>query len=154
MAAQVLGPMRISDKMVVRGLAFALKDQDEQVRNNAYNGLQMLDVGAKPAAPHLQKFLSDANFQTRIFAFHLLRRIGEDPGPGLLKALASKDQNIKINTASLMILNNVEANAALPVLMEALSNKDATLRMQAAHALAQTRRETEKVIPILVEGLK
>ncbi|HMF17130.1 MAG TPA: HEAT repeat domain-containing protein, partial [Gemmataceae bacterium] len=154
MAAQVLMPMRISDKMVVLGLTFALKDQDDQVRNSSYNALQWLGVGAKPAAPHLQKFLSDPNFQTRNFAFHLLRNMGENPAEGMLKALAGKDETIKINTASVMLLNNVEAAAALPVLLEALSNKNATLRMQAAHALAQTRRETEKVLPILVEGLK
>ena len=45
-SAQLLGPMRINDKMVVLGLAYALKDQDEVVRQAAAGGLSILGAGA------------------------------------------------------------------------------------------------------------
>jgi HEAT repeat protein len=154
-AAQALGPMRVSDKMVVLGLAYALKDDtDEQVRNNAMNALQWLGAGAKLAAPILNNVLADANPNLRQQAFWILQSMGEDPRPGLRKALASKDDRIRINTAGLMVTMNVETGTALPVLLDALKHDDATLRVQAAHALAQRQQETSKAIPILIEGLK
>src|SRR5437870_5764443 len=52
-AAQVLVPLRISDKMVVLALAHAAKDDDGAVRQQCLRGLQMLGAGAKPAAAML-----------------------------------------------------------------------------------------------------
>lgn len=52
-AAQLLGPMRIGDKMVVLALAFAIKDKDEQVRQMSLSALQQLGPAGKLAAPYL-----------------------------------------------------------------------------------------------------
>lgn len=153
-AAQVLAPMRVGDKMVVLGLAYALKDEDETVRMHVLNGLAQLGPAAKLAAPHLTIALADLNFNVRQQAFWVLQNMGVNPREPLLKALDSKDDRIRINTASLMMVMGVDQNTALPVLTEALKHKNNDLQMQAAHALAQTRRETEKVVPILIEGLK
>lgn len=151
---QVLGPMRIGDKMVVLGLAFALKDEDEQVRLGCLNALQWLGPTGKLAAPHLQNALSDINFNIRQQAFHVLQNMGENPRDGLMKALDSKDEKIRINTASLMITMGIEPNTALPILVEGLKHKEVATKMQCAYALAITNREREKALPILVEGIK
>ena len=141
-AAQVLGPMRVGDKMVVLGLAFGLKDTDETVRVHCLNALSNLGPVAKLAAPHLQIALADMNFNVRQQAFWALQRMGEDPRAGLLKALDSKDIKIKINTAALMMVMGVDQNTALPILTEGLKNEDLSLRMQAAHATCTHDRDT------------
>ena len=58
-AAQVLGQMQIGGKMIAIGLGFALKDQDDFVRQNAVQSLQQLGAGAAPAAKYLQEALTE-----------------------------------------------------------------------------------------------
>jgi HEAT repeat protein len=149
-----LVPLRIADKMVVQGFAFALKDEDEQVRNLALQGIQTLGAAAKAAVPALHVALTDMNINVRQQAFWTLQNMGENPREGLLKGLDNKDVKVRINSASLMMTMGIDQNTALPVLEEALKEKDTGLRMQAAHALAITNRGSEKVVPVLVEGIK
>src|SRR5262249_37415325 len=82
------------------------------------------------------------------------QNMGENPKQGFLTALSSKDLNVRISTAALMIQVNHEPESALPVLLAALKEKDAGVRVQAAAALAPRRQQTDKIVPILVEGLK
>ena len=84
-AAGTLTPLRIGDKMVVLGLAYASHDPDTQVRHHAFQALQALGISAKLAAPKLNDLLVDADPNLRQQAFNLLRSIGEDPLPGLKK---------------------------------------------------------------------
>jgi len=154
LAAQALNPMRVGDKMVVLGLAYGLKDEDHQVRMSCLHALQALGPVAKLAAPHLQTALADTNHEIRQTTFHTLQSMGENPLPGLRKALDSKDEKIRINTASLMMVTGVDQNTARPILVDGLKNEDATLRIQCAHSLAMARQEMGKTLPILVEGLK
>ena len=154
MAAQVLNPLRVSDKMVVLGLAYGLKDSDDQVKINCLAALQALGTGAKLAAPALNEALSDIHHGVRQQAFQTLQNMGEDPRKGLKKALNAKDNRIRINTASIMLVNGVEVDLALPILVEGLKENEVDLRLQAAHALCQTGRERDRVMPILVQGLK
>src|SRR5262249_35015976 len=65
LAVQVLQPMRITDKMVVLGFAFALKDADDEVRTGAVYGLQQLGAAARQAAPALKNALVDMNPNVR-----------------------------------------------------------------------------------------
>jgi HEAT repeat protein len=155
LAAQVLGPMRVADKMVVTALAYAIKnDEDDQVRLQCVNGLSYLGVSGKLGAPALKHALADPNEQVRHQAFYALQSMGENPRDGFLKALDSKDDRIRINTAALMLQVNVEPDTAVPVLMTALKHDKDEVRMQAAHALAQARRETGQLLPFFKEGLK
>jgi HEAT repeat protein len=80
--------------------------------------------------------------------------MGENPGPGLIKALENPDDRIRINTACLMVSVNVNANEAMPHLVEALKHKDGALRMQAAFMMAQRRQEVGKLTPFFLDGLK
>jgi HEAT repeat protein len=153
-AAVVLGPMRVGDKMVVLGFAFALKDEDEQVRQHSAHGLQILGPLAKLGAPALREALVDSNFNVRQTAFYALQSMNEDPRSGLRKGLDHKDKKVRINTASLMATMGIDHNQAVPILVDALKEKDLTLQMQAAHALAQSRREAKSILPILKGGLK
>jgi HEAT repeat protein len=155
LAAQVLMPMRVSDKMVVTALAYAVKnDADDQVRQLCVQALSMLGISGKLGVPALQHALADPNNNIRVQAFYALQNMGQNPRDGLLKALASKSDAIRINTAALMLQVNVEANQAVPVLVEALKHENDEVRIQAAHALAQSRRETDKLLPFFKDGLK
>jgi HEAT repeat protein len=153
LSAQTLFPMRIGDKSVVVALAFALSDEDDQVRQQSIGALAQLGVPAKLAAAKIKDALIDLNPNVRQQAYFLLIQLGESPQDGLKKGLASKNDKVRINTASLMVSVGFEPNTATPVLVEALKHEDLGLRMQAAFTLTQSRRELDKVVPIFIEGL-
>jgi HEAT repeat protein len=154
LCANTLANMRIGDKSVVIALAFALSDADEHVRQASMNGLAILGPQAKLGAAKIKEALIDMNPQVRVQAYHLLQQIGDDPRPTFKKALQSKDDKVRINTASLMVNVNFDVNEAIPVLSEALKNNDLGLKMQAAHALASRQLQTDKLLPFFIEGLK
>ena len=83
-----------------------------------------------------------------------MRSIGEDPLPGLKKALDSKDQSLRINTAALMMQVNLDRPLVAPILREALTSKNPDINIQAAVALAGVRQNVDEVVPVLIEGLK
>jgi HEAT repeat protein len=153
-SAELLAPMRITDKSVVIALGFALKDDDDQVRVAACSALQNMGAGAKLAAPYLQNALSDFHPQVRISAYYALSSMNENPQKGFQLALTHKDIKVRVNTASLMVQVNFDVQSAFPILRDALGEKDLALRMQAAHALAQRRQDSEKCLPIFIDGLK
>src|SRR5207237_2124120 len=155
LAAQVLMPLRVSDKSVVTALAYAIKsDDDDNVRLVCVQCIAQLGISGKLAAPSLVHALSDSNNQVRFQAFYALQNMGENARDGLLKALGNKDDRIRINTAALMLQVNVEPNNALPILVDALKHDNEELRIQAAFAMAQTGREVNKLLPFFKEGLK
>src|SRR5439155_21217645 len=95
-AANVLGPLRVGDKLVVTALAYAVQnDADEQVRLAAVQALAPLGAAAKPAAAALSDALTDASGSVRQSAFYVLQSMGEDVRGGLLKALEHKDDRIR-----------------------------------------------------------
>ena len=146
--------MRIGDKSVVIAMAFGLADSDEAVRQNCMNGLAQLGPQAKLAGPKLKDALTDMNPNIRQQSYNLLQQIGDDPRPVLIKALDSKDAKVRINTACLMVVVNVDRDKATPILLEAIKNNDVALKTQAALTLAQSRLEVDKVAPIFLESLK
>ena len=155
-AAQVLGPLRVGDKMVVLGLAGALKDADLQVRQNALNALQMLGPAGKLAATALKQSLVDADPQIRQTAYYTLQAMGVSAQAGLVKGLRKSKgrQDAHQHGQPHGHGGHADTTAAFPVLAAGLTEADPTLRIQAAHALAIARREPEKVAPVLAEGLK
>ena len=153
-ATQTLVPLRISDKMVVLAFAYALKDSDPQVRQISMQGLQVLGPVGKLAAPKTEELLTDPDPNLRHQAFYLLQQFGVDPKPALKKALAGKDDKVRVSVAALMLTTGVDRDSALPILRDYLKSKDPEIRIQAATSLAQMRLEGEQLIPILIEGLK
>lgn len=153
-AAQTLLPMRVGDKSVVIALAFALADEDDQVKQFSISALQQLGIQAKLAAPKVKDAMTDMNPNVRMQAYQFLSQIGEDPRPTLTKALESKNDKIRINTASLMVQVGLDTATAQPILVAALAHDDLALKMQAAFTLAQRKLERDKVLPIFVDGLK
>jgi HEAT repeat protein len=154
LSAGTLMPMRIGDKSVVIALAYALSDEDDQVRQNAISGLAQLGVPAKMGAAKIKGALTDLNPNVRQQAYFLLQSLNENPQDALKKGLESKDGKVRINTASLMVSVGFDVNSAIPVLVDGLTNDDLGLKMQAAFTLAQTGRERDKVVPIFIDGLK
>jgi HEAT repeat protein len=154
LATQILVPLRISDKMVVLAFAYALKDSDSQVRHSAIQGLQMLGPLGKLAAPKVEDALYDADPGLRQQAFYLLQQFGVDPKPGMKKALAGKDDRIRVGVASLMLTTGLDRIESVAVLRDYLKSDDPEIRIQAATTLAQMRLEGDTLVPILIEGLK
>ena len=152
-AAAHLEPMRVNDKMVVLGLAYALKDEDEEVRRHCAQGLQNLGLMAKLAAPKLKEALIDINFHVRIAAYYALAQMNEEPTGLLRKYMKDEKANVRIPAAALLIVTNGD-NEAVPVLVDGLKEKDFALQMQSAFALAQRRQEVGKITPIFIDGLK
>jgi len=154
LAAQTLAPMRIGDKSVVIAMAYGLEDSDDVFRQICMNALAQLGAQAKLAGPKVKIALTDMNPNVRQQAYYLLTQTGDDPRPTLNKALSSKDDKVRINTASLMVSVGVDVKEAMPVMLEALTNKDLGLRMQAAFTLASRALQADKVAPIFIDGLK
>jgi HEAT repeat protein len=152
-AALRLAQMRISDKMVVLGLAYALRDADEMVRYYAAEGLQQLGSQAKPAAPKLKEALIDLNFNVRQTAWYALANIDENPQPLLKKYLSDKNARLRINAAGLLAVN-ADDKEAQAVLRAGLKEKDLELRLQAAVALAMSGQGSKQATAVLMEGLK
>jgi HEAT repeat protein len=152
-AAMHLAEMRINDKMVVLGLAYALKDEDETVRFHSAHGLQMLGNMAKLAAPKLKEALIDINFNVRQMAWQALQGMGENPQPILKKHLADKNAVVRIPAAALLLVMYNDQDA-LPILREALKEKDNNLKMQAAFTLAQRGQGSKETTEVFIEGLK
>ena len=146
--------MQVQDKSVVIGLGFATKDKDFQVRQAALNSLRQMGTGAKLAEPYVVALLTDIDAQIRLDAFHTLTSIGVDPRPGLKKALSHPDLAVRIKTANLMSVLNLEVDLAVPILLDGLKAKDDGLKMQAAHALALRGLQENEVLPIFLTGLK
>ena len=81
-----------------------------------------------------------------------MQGMGENPRDGLLKALASADDRIRITTAALMVQVGFEQNTAAPVLVDALKHDDGELRMRAARNACTRQLETGKLMPFFTEG--
>jgi HEAT repeat protein len=152
-AAKLLEPMRVNDKMVVLGFAYALKDEDEMVRYHCAHGLMNLGALAKPAAAKLYEALTDLNFHVRMFAYQALAQMSEDPNTRLKKLIQDKKAEVRIPAASLYVMMT-GGNDGVQVLVDGLKEKDLNLRMQCAYVLAQRGQERKAILPTLMEALK
>src|SRR5262245_30148545 len=135
-AARLLGPMNINDKVVVLGLAFALKDEDDLVRVRASESLENLTAGARIALPHLVRALPDSHAHVRSHLLNVLQALGVDQYAELRKHFKSENAATRVYAACSMIVARVDRQEALSVVRQALRGKDPVVRVRAAHALA------------------
>jgi HEAT repeat protein len=155
LAAMHLAGQYVNDKMVVLGLAYSLKDEDEQVRLSCAQGLQNLGLMAKLAAPKLREALTDGNWNVRACAYYALAAMNENPNDFLVAKCKDKKLSLaeRVNAGAvlLMVGNNTES---LAVLQEGLKDTDLNVRMQAAFALTQSGRASKDGTKVFMEGLK
>jgi HEAT repeat protein len=153
-AARHLGQSRISDKMVVIGLAHTLKDPNAMVRRSAAQALQILGPGARLAAPALLAALRDPDDAVRHQVFLALTTVRGDAKemvPALVKLL--KDDKAQIRQNALAILSGYGA-PALPHIVAALKDVDPSVRQQAVFGLQAIPGDIKEALPALVPMLK
>src|SRR5262249_14866607 len=153
-AARLLGPMNINDKVVVLGLAFALKDEDDLVRVRASESLENLTAGAPIALPHLVRALPDSHAHVRSHLLNVLQALGVDQYAELRKHFKSENAATRVYAACSMIVARVDRQEALSVVRQALMGKDPVVRVRAAHALAFIAEDVPTILPVLTEALK
>jgi HEAT repeat protein len=153
-AALALAPLRISDKMVVLGLAHAVHDPDQSVRQQSLQALQLLGAGAKLAAPKLVAALKDSDGQNRVKILFVLQNIGEAE-EHIVPAAADllKDGNVGVRQAAVNLLGS-QGNKALPHLITALKDTDQNVRFSAVNALQRIPGDIKDALPALVPMLK
>jgi HEAT repeat protein len=153
-AAQVLGPMRISDKMVVLGLAYALKDDDKQVRLNAVSALQQIGAGAGLAAPALLNAVNDSDANVRQQAIYALNQVRGEPDvmvPALAKFLKDPSSSIRQNIVNVLAGYGAPA---VPHLIDALKDSEPQVRYGAVSALQRSGGDLKDALPALLPMLK
>ncbi len=156
MAAQQLGYMRVSDRLVVIALGYALKDKNPNVRVAAAYALQSLGAGATLAKPYLQKALLEGDKNLQRACFSALMNLKANPADTLIQTLETGTDEQRYRIAHLIVemryysqLRNVFPKAA-PILVDALKSKDKTIRYQSATALLQIRQSLKEAGSILV----
>ncbi len=156
-AAQQLGYMRVTDRLVVIGLAYALKDKYRSVRLSAAYALQSLGSGAKAATPYLQKGLLEGDRDLQRACFYALINVGANPAETLLEILESGNPEQQYKIAHLIIQMRYYSNLrkavgkATPILVAALKSKDKSVRYRSAYALLQIRKSLKEAAPVLLK---
>ena len=152
-AARQLGLLRVSDKMVVIGLAHTLKDENAMVRRTAAQALQNLGPGAHLAAPALLATLRDPDAAVRhhvLLALTTVRGDAKEMVPALVELL--KDESPQIRQSAVRILSGYGA-PALPHMLVALKDVDAGVRQQALFGLQAIPGDIKEALPALLPML-
>ncbi|HLJ95498.1 MAG TPA: HEAT repeat domain-containing protein [Gemmataceae bacterium] len=136
-------------------LRHALQDEDHNVREAAYSGLQ--DLGAR-AVPSLVDALHDKNPRVRAEAVDALAVVGshaKDALPDLVAAFHDPDESVRIK--AMLILRYVDHDAVeiLPTLL-AISREDPSgrIRAQAVETVGVVGRlDAVRATPVLLQTL-
>src|SRR5262249_52762513 len=157
-AAQVLGGLRVNDKLVVMSLAEVLKkDDDEQARIEALRALQALGSGAKSAAAVVVDALKDKSPTIRRLALNVLGATGGGPKVVLpvLADLLKKDEDPVVRQQALSAMwSQYRTEEALPHYVAALKDKDTMVRRNAASYVGNFGATAKAAIPDLVDLAK
>jgi len=154
LAAQHLANMRIPDRMVVLGLAHALKDKDEAVVNASLRGLQMLGAGGKEATPKLLALIETGKGPILMQALYALQSLGSEPKealPVLIGLLERKDRDRNLVNQVFNMMPRFGPEA-VPAILSFLKSDDAHVRLQAANSLSMVPGDLSKLRSEL-EGL-
>jgi HEAT repeat protein len=122
-------------------LALLMKDEDDQVRKGAVQGLAELD--SDDAVHHLILALTDENPEVRIAAANSLGVTKREEALDAL-ALAARDEDPWVRCAALRSLGKVGGKHALPQIEAALDSSDGLLSLAALDALAGIEGEKSR----------
>jgi HEAT repeat protein len=119
----------------------ALKDQDTEVRTNAFNALELSGLngllGGSSAVPAHSDALKDQDAEVRQYAVSALGGCGEGAVSALVDALKDRDAQVRSRAAYELGRIGVEAKAAVPALSEALKDEHLDVRSAAGEALVR-----------------
>ena len=145
-------------KEVVPGLVEALRDKNEFVRKEVATALGNMGPSAKEAIPALIDLLGEGRptGYTRAdvggAASEALGKIGKDAVPLLVKALKSRDTDVRTGAAYALAGIEAQAKDATGDSTAALGDRDAGVRAAAACALGRIGPDAKSATPA-VRGL-
>lgn len=141
-AAEALAGM--GDTLGFNVLKAGLKKEDIEMKLESIKALGR--VGAKEAAPELEKLLLDKESKVSEEAAFALAKSGEKKGlKAVHKLLGSDNMETKVKAA--VVLAKTKDVVAVPILKEAVKSSDAELRYKAARALGDTKDKS--ILPVL-----
>src|SRR5262249_15393123 len=126
LSAQLLGPLRVSDRLVVVGLAHAAKDKDLQVATLALASLQRPGPLGKEAGPKLLALIDEGSGDIRWMALHTLgivRPEAKEVIPFFEKFAKRTDLDARVLSEMLNVLQNYGPDV-LPLMVPFLDNAD------------------------------
>jgi len=147
-AAKALGV--IKDPAAVDPLIKALCDGHEWVR--LYSAIALGDIGDKRAISHLIQILGEPGFKLSMSIIRVFKQFGESAIPELLSAAEDKS-DIKICSASVVLLGHLKAEVAYPIVLKNLNSKVKELKVAAVESIGHFGEHLE-VLPALTKMLE
>jgi HEAT repeat protein len=147
-------------KEVVPALTAALQDKNEFVRKEAAMALGNMGPSAKEAVPALIDLLSEgrpasyARADVGGAASDALAKIGKAAVPRLIKALKSRDTDVRKGAADALAEIRAQAKTATAELTAALRDRDPGVRAAAARALGSIGPDAKSALPAIKRLLK
>lgn len=134
----------------------ALKDADEEVRQQGATGLARLGSRAETAVDALAAALKDRNATVRQHVAYTLAQIGPEARPAVLAlAAALHDDQAVVRQLAAQALSVIgpAAKAAVPALLIALKDAEAGVRLSAVEALGNIGPAAKDTVPALLTVL-
>jgi beta-lactamase regulating signal transducer with metallopeptidase domain len=138
-----------ADPKITAALTAALKDEDQEVRQQALHTL--VRMGATLPPDTLSTMLKDKSPDVRQQAVSLLGR-QRDPKNVSLLTEALKDSDAEVRQQAAFALGQLRNSASVDPLITALKDANPEVRQQAAHALGQLR--DARAVDALIAALK
>jgi HEAT repeat protein len=141
--------------LAVPDLVAALDDPDENVRDYAIGALAGLGGLASKAVPALVARLGDDRFNgggwdlLHYFVFEALVAIGEPAVPELIRALDSKDEDVRWRAAEALRMIGPDARRASEALAKHLDDPNETVALTCSKTLRAIGPEAKATIPTL-----
>lgn len=104
-------------RAAVPGLSHLLEDRETDIRLRAARALGQIGAMAKPAIPQLKGCTADESGFVRLAAWEAIRLIegrGEETAAGLAELLTSRERQVRIGAARLLIELGPDASPAVP----------------------------------------
>ncbi len=132
----------------------ALKDRDEQYRQQAVKALGAIGEEDRTMIPFLIAALSDRSGLVSGQASAELAGMGKEVVPSLLRALKDAKNSTRIQILYTLSQMGPDASAAVPALTELLKRSESSDRIAATVVLAKIGPEARPAVPALLETLK
>lgn len=129
--------MKADGADAVPELLEALRDKKQQVHDKAANALVLMTMDG---VPDLLEKVRAAERKEQWMAQHHVAAAAANPLANLVKDLADKDTNVRIQATLTLGSIGAQAQAALPALTRLLTDENAQLRFSAAMAIAHVQK--------------
>ena len=141
--AEVVTPL-FPARIRAPGYGIALSSQNEAVRQEAAEALELMGPEAQAAVPKLVKALKDREAETRRAALDALARMGDkarEATPQIVAALRDRNEQVRVAAVEALARIRARADVAVPALKERLDDAAAAVRRAARAALEKMGEE-------------